>query len=495
MMLRKRVNTWLLLGVVALTTASQAVADYAPSELSLYVGDAQPFRKFDLSTFDRRPYANEGFFLTFDEVRYVISAPKSSAIGGSFNSPVGSIGILGGGPQYVDPLNTNPANGFPPVRPANAFVGTVNPLAQFNSMGTGLLTSTIFDGNDTTVGYMHDNCGWFVRIQDLNARNQYLTNSDVGVIFNDPQNLLIGFYDKNGDGTDDDLNGNGHIGRDGPVVNLLGVTPAPGSRNDRAEVDQTDIVPLGILFDSVNVRNSTRFYFAEANRSWRYPREHCGGFWEVFGGMRYMDMRGIFRVDATGSFIDETMWNTTAENRIVAPQLGARWFKRTCRWSTSFTGRLIAGANFQSIKQQYSIGEHLSQIGGGTVTGFPVSPATGGVVAVTSTGVTRSPTGGTDIAAQGSLMRSRFDAFSRQGGNHYFNDVVFVPAVEVGFNTSFNITSAFALRAGVKALYMYGIARPSNMVAYNFPDFGILQDYNKQDVFMYGVNLGFEFNR
>ena len=51
------------------------------------------------------------------------------------------------------------------------------------------------------------------------------------------------------------------------------------------------------------------------------------------------------------------------------------------------------------------------------------------------------------------------------------------------------------LNAGWTGMILGNIARPSYMVDYTLPYMGILENNNKQEVFMHGLTLGVQVNR
>ena len=82
-----------------------------------------------------------------------------------------------------------------------------------------------------------------------------LITSAIGVVFRDPQGLLIGFYDLNGDGVDDSFDGDLNFGRDG------------------GPIDAGDLVQQGVAFRSLNANLITHIWSTEGNYVARLNRE------------------------------------------------------------------------------------------------------------------------------------------------------------------------------------------------------------------------------
>ncbi len=71
----------------------------------------------------------------------------------------------------------------------------------------------------------------------------------------------------------------------------------------------------------------------------------------------------------------------------------------------------------------------------------------------------------------------------------------FTPAVELRAEAWYQLTRAVSVRAGWTGLWMDNIARSSNMINYQVPGMGIRSQFNRQDVFVHGWNLGLIVNR
>jgi hypothetical protein len=420
-MLAKRIASGLLLGGCLLAAASAVRADvnYGDYELALYVGDARPFDKWEGDAFDRAPYANEGFFFSWDYVKFLMKSVEPSTVGADGITRAGMYGTLGS-------------------------------MIEYNSITTGWFSDEIFDGQDTTVGYIEKNQGWFFRWFELHGRNVDLVRSDAGVIFEDPQSLLVGFYDLDGDGLDDSFDGDLNFGRDG------------------GNIDADDLVQQGVVFKEIHVNQNTKLYTIELNHLLRLPRELCGAYWETFCGVRFIDFKESFNVFGIGGVLADSFWNTEAENKIVGPQVGVRWFRTDGRFTFSGDARAVAAANFQTIRQVVSFGNKLSQNEGR----------------------------GTDNSERGDdTFRSRWDQFVPRESVSSYHEMELGPLVEASAQAQIHLTRKLTFRLGVKGMYMDALARPAAMINYSFPDMGVNMNNNNQRMWMVGINAGFDLNR
>jgi len=416
----KRISCGLLIAAIAaVALPTRADVNYQPYEFSAYFDDARPFEKWDEYDYDREPYARTGLFVTFQMGQMIFESPEPTAIGAA--------GIS---------------------RPA--FYGNINFLNEFNSLSTGAYGDTSHEMQDTTFGYIEKQQGWLVRWLNFSGRNQVLTRSDAGVIFNDPENLLIGFYDLNGDGVDDSFDGDLNFGRDGGLL------------------DAGDLVRQGVQFGTLTARLNTNVWSVEGNYLTRLDRELCGAYWESFAGVRFMAFDERFDVEGLGGVLSHSFWNTRVQNRLVGPQIGLRWFRTDGRFTFSTESRAMLFFNFQTVDQTYGLGSQLTPL-----TGRGTDPTTAGQ----------------------SFFRTRFDRFQKRTGENNSHDMEIGPLVELSAQASFAITKAFSIEVGVRGMYIDGLGRPAAMVDYTFPTFGINEENNHQRMFAVGGYGGINFNR
>lgn len=420
-MSRLSLTLCLLLGILA-SAAPPARADvkYQPDEIALYVGDARFWEKWDEYPFDEEPAGREGLWGSFNMGSWVMQQADAATIGQD--------GVLRQG-----------------------FYGTIGPVTEYNTMETGIFGDKVHNFQDTTIGYMEKDHGWFARVLDVKGHDLFFVRSDVGVVFNDPQGLLIGFYDLDGDGLDDSFDGDLNFGRDG------------------GPIDAGDLVQQGVFFGEMQIQLRThQIWTVEANHVTRLNREICGAYWEPFAGLRFMVFDESFNVEGLSGVIGDSFWNTKVENRLVGPQVGLRWFRTDGRWTFSTESRAMLAFNFQSIDQTYSFGSRLSQnLGRGT------DPSTAG----------------------SQLIRSRFDRFVPREGVNTAHEMEIGALVELNAQASFALTRYLNLDLGIRAMAIDGLGRPTTMVTYTFPTMGINTDENHQRLIAAGGYVGLSLNR
>ncbi len=429
MLFRRACRRLVLLGVLLAWAVPAAAEDY-------YIGDVQPFAKFDMSLYDRRPWNNEGFFFSLDYLEWWMSSPESAVIGN----------------PHVNPLVQDPPFPGGVLRPA------------INSLDTSFFEAARHSGQLIEFGYIEGNRGWMARSLDLNNTRQRIANGTTEISLADPNNFISQFVDFDANGFDDDLDGDGIYGRHGLDTD----SPPDGEPDVPAPVDFDDTIRPVVVFNSLTAVLETEFWTAEFNWLHRYPRAHYGGFWETFWGLRYINFDEEFVIDGTGGVLSKLKLANAAENNTVAIQFGASWMKQARRWRFRMDGRLVFGLNFQRIRQRVTFMDQSIRA--------VVPPEDGGD--------NEPPDLGTSLV--GISADSVSDSWAK---------VEFVPMLEVGFTYSYYLTRHISVRAGWRGFVLDGVARPTSMINYTFPQFGILRDNNRQYLFAHGVTFGFDINR
>lgn len=352
-----------------------------------------------VSPYGDGPEPGEGLFFTFEGLFWWIETPEATPIG------------------------------FPNLT-RNVFFGPDDSdmVVQSNTHDTGFLKNFLVEGNRYEIGRVLDRWGWFVSAYDLHDQWNTRTLDDVDVVF-----------------VDDEF---------GP----LGLKLLEGFFFDDPDADPptTVIRNLPVTFDDVRVTNRVDHWSVELNAMYRTRRRHHGGFFEFFGGARYMELDDTFLVSAEGGILADSNWDTRVENNIIGPQAGMRWFRQHGRWRLSAEGRLFAGINNQNIHQSGVFGTQLNPTQ--EVEGQPMNFDTTGYVN---------------------------DAY----------EVEFSPGLELRLDLHYQITRALSVQVGWTGFYLDGIARASSMINYEVPTMGINLGNNRQDVFIQGVTVGFELNR
>jgi hypothetical protein len=170
--------------------------------------------------------------------------------------------------------------------------------------------------------------------------------------------------------------------------------------------------------------------------------------------VRYLAFTDTFHFQGFGDVLDDTNVRQWAYNNMIGPQFAIRWFNTWCRWTYVVDFRLAPTVNFQSVRQRAAIGSNLTPGPGNSPLGL--APA---------------------------------------GSNDSFHAEEFSPVLELRMGVDYKLTERVALRAGVNGIYADGVARSVNMIEWAIPYTSIVRDNNTQPVFLWGVNVGIEFNR
>ncbi len=303
--------------LVWLASTTIGLADWSANQnqdLDLLVEDAQFFAPRDLSTFDTKPHANEGYFFTAHFLQYRVTSPRAAVIGNQ--DVAGALSLFeraGRVPENLLPLRI-----------------------QENSIDTRYFQNETQRGQEFSGGFIEGGHGWMIRGFEMHGRRQNITATDVMMAFADPQDLLKLRYNV--------------IERD---------VPAPPPPTPPFTFIEQRFLNLGIMFDELQVDLRTRFYSVEANYMHRH-RLHYGDYLECFVGPRLLYFQERMGVRGYGGLLDDSMWDTNAHNYVVGPQIGLRWFKQVSSWQFAVEGRFTPAINIHETRQQV----HLATQGG-----------------------------------------------------------------------------------------------------------------------------------
>ena len=450
----------LAVGVLAvLLSGSLSAQDLETMEL---------FAPADLSVYGSGPQPRQGYFFVFDGLLWSISKPEKVPIG------------------------------HPSTR--LAYYNVTTPMFQTNDMDTGPLASEFTEGNRIEFGRVYGRHGWLFSSYRLNDQVQDFSNVDVDLVFLDLPDAL----------------GFGHL--KGWVGDFWGYL------DDAPYYDPLtyDILDLPITFDQLLVENRVETWGVELMYLYRAAQVRRGGFIEFFAGVRYLEFDETFQVNALGKervnaegdpvdgianarydfdtgpdadptdtnwskigpgvVLADSNWNVEAENHIIGPQLGGRWFRKNGRWTLNAEGRFFAGLNMQNIRSHGVLGSELDApqpwnwaLEEEEIGDPPITFITGG---------------GPYLYAP--LLRSpyKFD--------HTVHLREWSPGAELRLELMFQLTDAVSLKAGWTGLWLGGIARGCAMPDYTLSDasvMGINRRNNDQVVFVNGLNVGLTVNR
>jgi len=454
-MLPKRTKSVLAAGVLAMLLGGPLQAQDLEG--------VQLFTPVDLSTYGSGPQPHEGYFFSFDGLLWSISEPVKTLIG------------------------------YPGARLVY-HIPTTSEI-QTNDMDTGQMNAGGTQGNRIEFGRVYGRDGWLFSTYRLNDQVQRLYGRDVDMVFLDVP----------------DNNGNFHLR--GWVSELQGYTP-----DDAAVYGPFALRDLPVTFDDVNVENRVESWGVELTYLRRSGQLHRGGFLEFFAGARYLEFDETFNVTAEGrerfnadsesvdgvrnsrwvfdqgpdsdptatnwsqigpgNVLADSFWNTEAENHIIGPQIGGRWFNKGNRWTVSVEGRFFAGLNMQNIRNQGVLGSYLDapQPWNWAFEEVGTPPVLVG--------------GGVPIYVP--LVRNpyRFD--------HMTHIQQWSPGGDLRLELALALTQAVSVKVGWSGMWLGGIARASALPDYVISDqsvMGINRSKNNQNVFVNGLNVGLSINR
>jgi hypothetical protein len=428
---------------------------FAPADFSVYGSGQQP---------------NEGYFFSFDGLFWSVSQPN------------------------VVPV------GYPSSR-ITYHTPTIWEV-QTNDMNTGPLTAGFTEGNRIEVGRVSGGHGWMFSSFRLNDQAQDFMNSSADVVFLDVPDVF----------------GAHHL--EGWVANLMGYL------NGAAYYDIPEIRDLPVTFDELLVNNRVETWGTELMYLFRSSQVHRGGFLEFSAGVRYLELNETFHVIARGkerfnnasppapvdgiinwrfvydqgpdndptatnwspigpgNVLADSDWLTEAQNHIIGPQIGGRWFRKAGRWTLSAEGRFFAGLNMQNIRNQGVLGSYLDapQPWNWAMQQVVIDPGPPPITVIVG--------GGDPLYVP--LLRDpyKFD--------HTAHLREFSPGGELRLELMLELTRSVSVKVGWTGMWVGGIARASAMPDYIISDqsvMGINSGNNRQTVFVNGLNVGVSVNR
>lgn len=220
--------------------------------------------------------------------------------------------------------------------------------------------------------------------------------------------------------------------------------------------DFDDLHTFNVFFDSVRVRNTTQTDGVETMwthdlTNQHYMAKHKNNRLTASWGARFLRLYDDFKVDAEGSILGATTWDTSFTNNIVGPQVGMQWVNQRQRWRLQTDAKFMFGYNIANWDQVGLMGEEL----------IP--------------GALNRP------------LYARPTAFS-----HGLREQDFAPVGELRVHASYHFTSAFAMNFGYTGSYIGNIRRAAPSVQYRLPDFGYV-DTGGENILINGFDLGVEF--
>lgn len=506
-MSRKHNSTRLLALVMVTALASTAAAQNLET--------MELWKPADLSSYGRGKQPNVGYFFNFDYLGYWIPKPDESDIGDP-----NSEGLL----VYRDDLTS---------------------YRQFNTYDTSFFGAEYKHGQRVEFGRVsRDGHGWFISTYSFGTMNQRVNvTGAIDVCFNSnntTDGLLYGYTPVLISGAAaSDASGSGTTSASAALYQFYQKTPPFDP------LTEGTLGRLPVTFDEAKFRLKVKTWSVEANYLKRLRQFHGGGNLEVFMGARYFQFDDTFDVELMGTdrwvyfdgtggeaatgdddddddddddtgdtgdtttgggtgtmqiaprtILADTYWATMAQNRVVGPQIGFRYFKIFNRWTLSCEGRFLAGYNAQTVRQRGRLGTELANgyTGGGGATGDGTTGDSGGT---TTSGLSETMTQYRIYTPYRMLQATGFNYREFQGE--------WAPAAELRVEAAYQITRSVSFRAGWNGMWMDGLVRGSSVTTYNLFDgsetavkykiMGIDMDKNREDIFTHGINVGLEINR
>lgn len=425
---------------------------YDMKDTSIYVDntdhDLQFFSPVDFS-FENRPIKRDcGYSFTYDKLSWAGTGEKT---------PVGDPNVTYLA-QSVFQGGTLPGGGIGQLIPG----APPTPYTLVNSLEHAPPFTTFNWGERYELGMFVENGSWDIGILDGPdfvsdeaygfgvGANDFAFGS-VLIAFNAPASFFVAFPD---------LLQNDAVNQGVIIAINHEITPEVerfiDDVNGNGIFDNGDTINYYPIWEEVFVHNKTQIDGIELMRSHRLDNRHQmvkdqRDSWEFGYGVRYFRLKDNFAVAGFGGRFGFSQWDTTIDNNIVGPQIKLKWERQHSRLNLAATGRFTFGYNISNWSQESGIGQDLipsSQ--NGYYYGEPVTSSHG---------------------------RSVQD---------------FSPLAELRLDASYQLTTALAARLGFTSTYIDNIYRAGNQVSYTLPNMGFKTDNKTQDIFINGVNFGFD---
>ncbi len=454
-MLIRRTAIWLLTLGALVSTAGRAVAQpahsgvYYPTPTPSWENGSAPFAedgsgaghpmiepfkpvgfepRFDwfapaeTSSYGRGQKGNIGIFLSYERLYWSFAAPEKAFIGSENAS--------------LDPFFDN---SFFPNGPSvdNRFIGSHGGW-----------------GNRWELGYTDtDDYGWLVSVLDHVSQGSFRVDQNPAISFLDPNSITEGFV------------------------------TFPISDTDPQEFVTLGVGPTPAIAADLQMKNLVQLNGVELTRFYRARRLHKGGYFELLYGVRWFQLNDTFMAMATGNgnagetisfngglgldsatatfsrnIFDGSTWSLRANNNLVGPQIGVRFFRPRQRFTTSLSARFLAAANFQNLQLKTVLG--------------------------------------TDTAAnQGNINVNYATSFRGLGSDIQEYTTTFAPMGELRVDVAYNVTRAVGIKVGYTGLVVGNVSRASNSIDYDAVNLIGIKRNDDQIFFSNGLNFGVEINR
>jgi Putative beta barrel porin-7 (BBP7) len=171
---------------------------------------------------------------------------------------------------------------------------------------------------------------------------------------------------------------------------------------------------------------------------------------EVSYGARFLKLYDEFDVTGSGGILDASFWDTSINNQIVGPQLGAKWTNQRQRWTFEAAAKCLLGYNIEDWHQEGGIGR-----------GF----------------------------IPGALNRPLYAQPTYFNHAQQLDD--FSPVGELRVSTAYYVTESLKFQLGYTGMYVGNIRRAAPSVLYSLPDMGY-REAGTQNLLSNGFDFGVE---
>lgn len=315
-------------------------------------------------------------------------------------------------------------------------------------------------GDRYELGFGDKEGGWLLGVQDGIDQTQgdvygfgdINPLGGVYIPFLDPQFLMTGFVDINGDGIADDLDGDGQFGPDGVDTDD---TPGPDTNVPGFPPDFDDLASQPTTWQTVAVSSHTTVDGVEINKFHNLKNDHMmakhqHNQFRLMYGVRFIRLRDQYNVDAFGGTLGDSFWHTQIDNNLVGPQLGLSWFHTRQKFRFELNSRFMAAYNIGNWDQTAALGSGLQN----NVTPY-----------------------NTPI-----LWNNTYSTHGRQTED-------FSPLAELRAQLSYQVTTAISAKLGYTATYMGNIHRAAPSIRYELPTMGFL-DGSGENAVINALNFG-----
>lgn len=380
------------------------------------------FAPAQTSSYGRGQKANIGAFMSYERLYWSIASPEK--------------GYIGSENVTFDPFFDNT---FFPDGP---------------SVDNRFITAHGAWGNRWELGYIDtDDYGWLVSVIDHVSQGSYRVDQNPAITFLDPNGITDGFV-------------------------TVGVKDT-----DPKQFVVIDVGPTPAIAAQLQMKNLTQLNGVELSRFYRARRLHNGGYFELIYGARWFQINDTFMAIATGNgtggetfttsstafldsatatftrnIFDASTWSLRANNNLIGPQIGVRFFRQRQRFTTSLAARFLAAANFQNLQLKSVLG--------------------------------------TNTAANQAAVNSNYrTSFRGLGSDIQEYTTTFAPMGELRVDVSYNLTRAVALKVGYTGIVVGNMSRASNSIDYDAVNLIGIKRNTDQIFFTNGLNFGVEVNR